>query len=128
MSAITQSPSPSKPFVTDIRQVCLVVDDLDKTLGELAGRFGIGPFKCWHLGARQLFGRKLRGKDVPWTMKLAIAWVGKMQLEVIQPVKGPSILEEYLNTHGGGIHHLLVATGKLRLAQAMERFKAMGCP
>jgi Glyoxalase/Bleomycin resistance protein/Dioxygenase superfamily len=128
MSAITQSPAPSKPFVTDIRQVCLVVDDLDKTLGELAGQFGIGPFKVWHLGARQLFGRKLRGKDVPWTMKLAIAWVGKMQLEVIQPVKGPSILGEYLNTHGGGIHHLLVATGKLRLAQAIERFKAMGCP
>src|SRR3954463_14957315 len=125
----TQTPAPSKPFVTAIRQVGLVTGDLNSTLRELANRFGIGPFNCWHLASRQLFGRKFRGAPVPWTINLAIAWVGQMQLEVIQPLTGPSSLAEYLNSTGeGGIPPLLVATGNLKLAPAIRRFKSLGCP
>src|SRR5689334_22890715 len=117
---------PTQPFVTGVRQVCLVTGDLHGTLRELANRFGIGPFKCWHLDPRQLFGRKFRGTPTPWTMNLAIAWAGPMQLEVIQPLDGPSSLGEYLQATGGGIHHVLVATGKLKLAPDIRRFRALG--
>src|SRR4051794_22352841 len=112
MSSITRSPAPTERFVTEIRQVCLVTNDFEGTLRELTARFGLGPFKCWYLRAPRVFGRKFRAKAVPWTIKLAIAWVGEMQLEVIQPVDGPSALGEYASrqAEGGGIHHLLVAT------------------
>jgi hypothetical protein len=38
--------------------------------------------------------------------KAAIAQWGDLQIELLQPVKGPSTYMEFLKTRGQGIHHL----------------------
>lgn len=36
----------------------------------------------------------------------AVNMVGDMELELIQPVKGPNIYQGFLEEHGVGLHHL----------------------
>ena len=47
-----------------------------------------------------------RGQNQGYTMKLALAQVGDMMYELIEPVQGPNTYEEFLNEHGEGLHHL----------------------
>jgi len=119
----------SNPLVSGIIQICLVVNDFEKRIGELSGRFGIGPFKCWNFNPPRILHTIFREEKVLWTMKLGIAWVGNIQLEVIQPEKGPSLYKEYLAIHGGeGAHHILVSTGSIGFDQAIERMVSAGYP
>ena len=54
----------------------------------------------------------------------AIAQNGKIQLELIQPLEGPSIWKEFLEKRGEGLHHIqpLVQEPKA----ALTAFKEMG--
>ena len=113
-------------FIDGISQVCIVVTQFERAVQELALRFGIGPFKCWHYKPPRLFHTTFRGEEALWTMKLGITWIGKTQLEVIQPLEGPSLYQQYLQAHGEGIHHLMVTTGNRNFNQAMERFVSAG--
>ena len=115
-------------FIKEIIQVCIVTHDLDKTVHTLSEKLGIGPFKCWHHTPVSQINTKFRGEKIVSTAKLAIAWVGNMQLEVAQPLEGPSIYNDYLEIHGEGIHHLMLDTGSVSIEQAVERFLSVGCP
>ena len=44
----SKTSSLSGSFITEINQVCIVTNDLEKNVRELSKRFGIGPFKCWN--------------------------------------------------------------------------------
>ena len=128
MTNPSKTSSLSGSFIREINQVCIVTNDLDKNVRELSKRLGIGPFKCWNHKPPSLFQTKFRGQELPWTVKLALAWVGNTQWEVIQPLEGPSLYQEYLHTHGEGVHHLLVDTGPLSFERAIERLVAMKFP
>lgn len=117
------------PLVTGVRQVCLVVEDFDATVGSLARDLGIGPWKCWAYDPVRLFERRLDGREQPWTMKLGLAWVGRAQLEVIAPIEGDSIYRRYLaETPEGGAQHVMVATGGTSYRGALARMIAAGFP
>lgn len=47
-----------------------------------------------------------RGEPADFVIHVSMAYLGEMQLELIQPVHGKSIYSEYLAAHGGGMHHL----------------------
>jgi catechol 2,3-dioxygenase-like lactoylglutathione lyase family enzyme len=47
-----------------------------------------------------------RGEPADFTAHISMAYVGEMQLELIQPVSGTSIYSEFLDATGGGLHHL----------------------
>ena len=47
-----------------------------------------------------------RGAPADFTAHISMAYVGDMQLELIQPVKGESIYTDFLDRTGGGLHHL----------------------
>ena len=70
----------------------------------------------------------VRGKDVSYSMKLALAWVEDTMWEVIEPVDGPSIYKEFLEEHGEGLHHVLVDHQGLDFDAALAEFSKRGCP
>jgi hypothetical protein len=82
--------------------------DLDKTCSQLAAH-GISPFKVWRFRPPVLFDRHFRGEEGDFTMDLAVAWAGNLQVEVVQPVSGSSLAAEFLVANGGpGLWHLMV--------------------
>lgn len=94
------------PF-TQINQVGVVVRDMDKAI-EYYTSLGIGPFESmW--GKVTLIERKIMGKSISLDdvkTIVMVAQMGNVQLELIQPITGKFIHQEFLERHGEGIDHL----------------------
>jgi hypothetical protein len=114
-------------LVSGLVQVCLVTEDFEGTVANLAHNLRIGPWKCWHYQPPSLLDTRLKGAPTAWTMKLGVAWVGPVQLEVIQPVTGTTIYREFLEKQGQGAQHLLVETGPVYF-EAIKAFEKAGYP
>jgi len=110
------------PF-SKIDQIGIIVRDLDKAV-EYYESLGIGPFEP--MAGVVSKDRKIMGKPVPTDsigMKIKIAKVGPIELEVIQPTKGPSVHMKALESKGEGINHLgfFVADIEKEEAKMMEK-------
>ena len=112
-------------LIKGLIQVCIVSEDLDSTVRSLAEKFGIGPWKCWDYQPPRLLQTTRSGLPSDWTLKLAVAWIGAVQLEVIQPTGGPTVYREYIDTNGEGIQHLMVDT-KPGFSDAIRAFESAG--
>jgi hypothetical protein len=77
--------------IVDIIQIGTVVRDLQKTVDNYWATFGIGPWQIVRMELPILREVTLRGKPVEASMLAAIAQSGSIQLELIQPLEGPSI-------------------------------------
>jgi 4-hydroxyphenylpyruvate dioxygenase-like putative hemolysin len=108
----------------EIIQIGIVVRDLQKAVDNYWTTVGIGPWQIVRMEPPILTGVTLRGKPVDASMLAAIAQSGSIQMELIQPLEGPSIWKEFLNKRGEGLHHVqsLVQNPKVALA----KFKEMG--
>lgn len=89
-----------------ITQICWVTDELDATERLLTEQFGTGR---WTRVPDVTFGADvttLRGVPVEFTAHISLGYAGDLQLELIQPVSGPSVHAEFLEAHGPGLHHV----------------------
>lgn len=92
-------------FLWKTAQMCIVTRDLDATVREYADRLGIGPWWIQDYEPPELHSLKLRGQPFQHRMRLALAYTGAFNWEVIQPLDGPSIYSEFLEEKGEGLHH-----------------------
>ncbi|MER9032792.1 VOC family protein [Mesorhizobium sp. M0674] len=91
-----------------VNQIGLVVHKLEPWLQRYCA-MGIGPWWVKTYAAPELTDMRVRGKPAHYSMRLALAEVGAVQWELIEPLTGPSIYHEHLNQHGEGFHHVHVA-------------------
>lgn len=89
-----------------ICQIGIVVRDLQKAVDNYWASLGIGPWMTIRMEPPLLRDVTLRGKPVEASMMAAIAQSGSLQLELIQPLEGPSIWKEFLEERGEGVHHV----------------------
>lgn len=113
------------PWPTQVKQVCVVVRDLDATIRNYWETAGIGPWAVW---VPKLTHMRIRGVETPYSMKLALAWTKDFMWEVVQPLEGPSIYREFLETRGEGLHHVLVETANHAYEDLLAEATARGCP
>ncbi|MEM1586896.1 MAG: VOC family protein [Candidatus Bathyarchaeia archaeon] len=118
----------SKIKLKEISQVCVVVKDLEMVIRECWEKLGIGPWKVYMFAPPRLTETYYRGKPAYFTAKLALAEVGSIMLEIIQPLNGESIYTEFLRGKGGGLHH--IACFKFdsleEVKMAIDEFEKMG--
>jgi methylmalonyl-CoA/ethylmalonyl-CoA epimerase len=89
-----------------VDQAAVVVRDIDAAMERYWTQFGIGPWDVYTYGPARLSTMTFRGNDQPYRMKLALATVGNMWYELIEPLDGPTTYHEFLEAHGEGLHHL----------------------
>ena len=87
-------------------QICVVTRDLDALVRTYADKLGIGPWWVKQYEGSLFTGRTYHGKPTDYTMRLALAWTGALNWEIIQPYEGPSIYHDFLEAHGEGIQHV----------------------
>ena len=88
--------------------VSIVVRDMDKAIKYFES-LDVGPFPPFLGGPGMSFtGKTVHGKPVDYDMDLRFARgnMGGVGLELIQPLTGNSIYDEFLEKKGEGIHHL----------------------
>jgi methylmalonyl-CoA/ethylmalonyl-CoA epimerase len=88
------------------RQTAFVVRDIDASMKAWADTLDIGPWSSYTLGPPRLRNMIYRGEQTSFTFRHALVMSGGMQLELVQPVEGPSIFTDQLDTSGEGMHHL----------------------
>jgi len=91
-----------------IYQIAWVTRDLEKSMRAWVENLGIGPWTVLTFTDKSLKYLKVDEKQVsePFKFLIAISWVGDMQLEIIEPVYGPTIYEAFIEKHGEGLHHV----------------------
>ncbi len=94
----------------EIKQLGIVVEDVEEIAKNYWELLGVGPwtlidFKPPHLANVSLHGIAIHD-NVDVHIKAAIAQFGDIQIELLQPVQGPSTYMEFLKTRGQGIHHV----------------------
>lgn len=93
------------PFAK-IDQIGVVVNDLDKAIKHYES-LGIGPFQPLipTYTNRVLWGKPVVPIDSV-KIKIAVARLGPVEIELIQPIEGDSHWKRFLDTKGEGIQHL----------------------
>ncbi len=89
-----------------VSQICWVTDDIEASERLLSEQFGVA---AWTRIPDVEFGADtttLRGEPVRFVVHVSLAYAGDLQLELIQPVEGPTIHAEFLDAHGPGLHHV----------------------
>ncbi len=87
--------------------VGVIVRDMEKTI-EYLSSIGIGPFgiKDGPLYVEVPFKGELHGRPAEWKVKISNAKIGDSELELLEPCGGESALQEFLDNHGEGLHHI----------------------
>ena len=89
-----------------ISQIGIVVKDLQRAMETYWRTLRIGPWKVYTFTPPALREPMIRGKPVEYSMRLALTQMGAVQLELIEPLEGPSIYKEHLTAKGEGLHHI----------------------
>jgi catechol 2,3-dioxygenase-like lactoylglutathione lyase family enzyme len=108
----------------DVAQIALVVRDLDAALERWIA-VGYGPFRVYEYG-QNLARRRYRGSEGTFSMLLAVSDTSP-QIELVQPLAGPSIYEDWLTKRGEGLHHVGFVVED-EFDAAVERLVTAGYP
>lgn len=87
-------------------QVGFVVRDLEDGAERFRSLLGVGPWTVWAFEPPDLTERTYRGVPAHFTMRIAVATVGDVMLELVEPGEGPSVHRDFLDDHGEGLHHV----------------------
>lgn len=118
------TPPPQTPT-----QIAWVTPDLDATETALTGLLGVrkwvripdvhfAPETCSYLG-----------KPADFVASISLSYLGDMQLELIQPVRGENIYSDFLRESGAGLHHICVeAASPEQFDEALAEAAGQGAP
>lgn len=105
------------PGTAAVHQVGIVVADLDAAVAEHSLLHGSDGWRLDVFGPASVEELTVRGAPAEFSMRLAFHG-GAPELELIQPLDGPSIYAEWLGERGSGLHHLAIAVTSLEQATA----------
>ena len=94
---------------TQTLQVSVVVPDLEAAMRTYVEDYGIGPWNIYGFNPGNVSGMHERGTPVERSWRLALAQVGDVQWELVEPQDDGSVYARFLAEHGPGVHHVGVA-------------------
>ena len=94
------------PVPMTITQIAVVVADMESALRSYTENLGWGPWSVFDYKPPLLHHTVVRGEKVEYRMIGAETSVDGLGFELIQPVSGPSIYQEFLDAHGEGVQHI----------------------
>jgi hypothetical protein len=99
-----------EPVFNETLQLGIVVGDLEATMRRYVDDYGIGPWEVYEFGAGTAEDFREYSQPVERSWRLAVATVGHVQWELIEPLDDESVYARFLAEKGEGVHHVAVAT------------------
>lgn len=113
-----------EPLFTDTRQVAIVVRDLDASMRTYVEEYGIGPWQIFEFNPSTGGDMIVEDEPAEYAMRVAVANVGSVEWELIQPLDDRSIYAKFLSEKGEGLHH--VAVGIRNYRETLETLRRRG--
>jgi hypothetical protein len=112
------------------RQIALVVRDVYAAMDQWSSLLGVGPWDVRHFTPETVRDFHVDGERVEedFDFICAVTWVGEIEMELIQPIKGPNIYWRFLEEKGEGLHHFKDVMPDEEIPAVIERFAQAGCP
>ncbi len=113
-----------------IQQIAWLTRDLEKSMQAWIDVLRIGPWRVFRFTDKTVKNLRIGGKLVeePFEFRIAITHVGDTEIELIQPVRGPMIYQEYLDRRGEGLHHIKEKIATDDLPGVVADYEARGVP
>ena len=105
----------------EIVQVGILVKDVAEAAKRLEKLIGVGPFEILEPEYRDL---TYRGKTGKFKIRVALAKAGPIQIELMQPLYGETIYDEFAQRKGYGLHHLGIKTDNME--QSVKEMQEKG--
>lgn len=113
-----------------ISQINITTPDVRGTIAAITELLEIGP---WEVGCQSNscvtdYGFRVNGRleEPDFAFLLAILVCGNIEWEVIEPVKGPLVYNEFLKEHGIGFHHILQEYPAWKWQEVLEDYEKNG--
>ena len=111
----TLTPEKTRTFpLKGIAQIAFVVPNVEQTAKNMTEKFGCGEWHFYTYGKPLVKRMTRKGKPAEYKMKVALGYIGDMRIELIEPLEGDTVYNEFVEKHGYGIHHLGVLTDDMR--------------
>jgi methylmalonyl-CoA/ethylmalonyl-CoA epimerase len=85
--------------VKTVDHISYAVTDIDKTVEAWSRLYGMGPWTYRENGGKDMKGR-------PWKIRMAFAYAGPLEIELVQCVEGKIFQSKFIEKWGEGIHHI----------------------
>ena len=82
-----------------VDQISYAVKDIDATVKAWSELYGMGPWTYRENGGKDAKGRT-------WKIRMAFAYIGPMQMELVQCTEGRIFQSKFLDAWGEGLHHI----------------------
>ncbi len=125
LPTVTSETTLSNSFLGSNMQICVVTREFHRTMEGLT-RAGIGPWRVYTFSPETMTDITYRGKPSQHSMRLGIAFSGTMMWEIVQPLTGPNIYEEFLEAHGEGVHHVAFDCNHIPWEEQLKAFEERG--
>jgi methylmalonyl-CoA/ethylmalonyl-CoA epimerase len=89
-------------------QFALAVRDLERAVRDLDAVLGAGPWRGYVFDADAVQGREYHGQPADWSCRLVLN-DRRPQFELVEPLTGPNIYTDWLESRGEGMHHIAYA-------------------
>jgi methylmalonyl-CoA/ethylmalonyl-CoA epimerase len=106
-------------------QVALVSHGLERAVRQMDALLDAGPWRGYVFDAGTVEGREYHGEPADGSIRLALN-DRRPQFEVIEPLAGPNIYSDWLETHDEGLHHVAYVVASV--AETSSQMTAAGHP
>jgi len=102
--------------INEIAQICIIVPDIERATKHFYEKFGVGPWHFYTYGRPLVKKMTRHGKPADYKMKVALSHIGNMRVELIEPLEGDTVYQEFIDKHGYGVHHLGILTENMEVS------------
>lgn len=101
-------PGPAEAYVgRAVGQIGIVVRDLEAACRRYSALWRNGPWRCFTYSPAILSHQTYRGEPSRFSVRIGLNTTTP-QIELLQPLEGPSVYDDWLERRGQGLHHLAV--------------------
>lgn len=115
----------SNTMLGNVVELCIVTDDHVKTMQGLI-QLGIGPWAVYTFSPKTVTDQTFNGKPCEFALKVCFAKSGNMIWELMQPLWGPSIFQDFLDRNGTGFHHVAYDCNDIPWDERIDSLEARG--
>ena len=112
----------------NIIQIGIVVRDIEETIDSYNEILDVGPWDIYtfsnEAGVRNFTWQGEEVEDFEY--KIALATIGNLQFELMQPVYNVPVFENFLEEKGEGVHHIKQKVNTDNMESKVEEFKSKG--